>query len=97
MPGALKRVIHEATLVTYNLRGTNSPQEGVVTTARKPMATIYVDKSCHHWVVRDPDGNFWTLPSVELPWDERQPHQPTAETELEPVPGHYKDMLRLPF
>jgi hypothetical protein len=25
------------------------------------------------------------------------PYQLTAEADLEPVPGHYKDMLGLPF
>ena len=30
------------------------------------------------------------------PWDERQPFIPAEETELEPVPGHYKQMLGLP-
>ena len=60
-------------------------------------AALYVDRSCQQWVVRDPDGNFWVLPCVDDPWDHREPFNPTAETELEPVPGHYKDMLRLPF
>ena len=63
----------------------------------KPVVALFVDRSCQQWVVRDPDGNFWVLPSVEIPWDRRQPFQPTSETDLEPVPGHYKDMLGLPF
>src|SRR5262249_22294148 len=30
------------------------------------MAAIFVDRSCtDHWVVRDPDGNFWIVPPVE--------------------------------
>jgi hypothetical protein len=65
-------------------------------TVRKHV-TIYVDRSNGHWVVRDTDGNFWTLPSSEMPWDDRQPFFPNEETELEPVPGHYRYMLRLPF
>ena len=32
---------------------------------------------------------------IEDPWDQRQPFYPTEETELEPVPGHYKYMLGL--
>jgi hypothetical protein len=62
---------------------------------RKPHVTLYVDRSSQRWVVLDVEGNFWILPSVENPWDQRQPFLPTEETELEPVPGHYKYMLGL--
>jgi hypothetical protein len=65
--------------------------------AVKHAATLYVDKASQQWIVRDPEGNFWSLPSTDNPWDERQPFSPAEETELEPVPGHYKDMLGLPF
>ena len=58
---------------------------------------LYVDRSSQHWVVKDPDGNFWLLPSVENPWEQRRPFYPTEETELEPIPGHYKNMLGLPY
>jgi hypothetical protein len=68
-----------------------------MTVLRKPMAALFVDKSCQQWVVRDPEGKYWILPSVEDPWDQRQPYQPTSETDLEPVPGHYKTTLGLPF
>jgi hypothetical protein len=64
---------------------------------RKQRVTLYVDRSSQQWVVMDPEGNFWMLPNVENPWDQRQPIYPTEETELEPVPGHYKHMLGLPF
>jgi hypothetical protein len=61
-------------------------------------AGIYVDRTCtEHWIVRDPEGNFWIVPSVENPWECRRPFQPTEETELQPIPGHYKFMLGLPF
>ena len=63
----------------------------------KPVAALYVDKASRQWVVRDPEGNFWSLPSTDNPWDERQPFTPAEETELEPVPGHYKYMLGLPY
>jgi len=66
-------------------------------TVRKQVVAIYVDRSSRQWVVRDADGNFWILPTSDNPWDDRQPFTPTEETELEPVPGHYKYMLRLPF
>jgi hypothetical protein len=34
---------------------------------------------------------------VENPWDNRQPFEPSEDTLLESVPGHYKYMLGLPF
>jgi hypothetical protein len=36
------------------------------------------------------------VPSGENYWDRRRPFQPTEDTELEPVPGHYTYMLGLP-
>jgi hypothetical protein len=64
---------------------------------RKQVIAIYVDRSTQQWIVRDPNGSFWLLPSGENAWDQREPYQPTDETELEPVPGHYKYLLGLPF
>ena len=66
-------------------------------TVKKQIVTIFVDKSSQQWVVRDPDGNFWLLPAGDNPWDYRQPFEPTEEMELEPIPGHYKYLLNLPF
>lgn len=63
----------------------------------KRLGGLFVDRSGRQWIVQDPEGNFWILPSVKEAWDHREPFQPNAETDLEPVPGHYKDMLRLPF
>jgi hypothetical protein len=61
-------------------------------------AEIFVDRTCtDHWIVRDPEGSFWIVPPVENAWDRRQPFQPTEVTELEAIPGHYRDMLGLPF
>ncbi len=68
-----------------------------MTTLRKPLAALYVDRSCRQWIVRDPEGDFWILPSTKDPWDHRQPYRPNIETDLVAVPGHYKDMLGLPF
>ena len=65
--------------------------------ASKPVVALYVDKTTRQWIVRDSEGNFWSLPSTNNPWDERQPFTPAEGTELEPVPGHYKYMLGLPF
>ncbi|MCE9533179.1 MAG: hypothetical protein K8T89_18945 [Planctomycetes bacterium] len=64
---------------------------------RKHSVTLFVARSSQQWVVMDPEGKFWILPSKEHPWEQRQPFYPTEETELEPVPGHYKYMLGLPF
>jgi hypothetical protein len=64
---------------------------------RKQRVVLFVERSSEQWVVQDPEGHFWLLPSVDNPWSQRQPFQPTEATELEPVPGHYKDMLGLPF
>jgi hypothetical protein len=65
-------------------------------TVRKQVVAIFVDRSSQQWVVRDADGNFWVLPSTDNPWDDRQPFFLAEETELEPVPGHYKYLLGLP-
>ena len=68
-----------------------------MTALGKQMVGLFVDRACQQWIVRDPEGTFWILPSVDEPWEFRQPFYPSAETELEPVPGHYKDSLGLPF
>ena len=61
-------------------------------------AAIFVDRACTaHWIVRDPDGNFWIVPPVDNAWESRSPFEPTEETELESIPGHYRSMLGLPF
>jgi hypothetical protein len=68
-----------------------------ITVLVKQAVALFVDRSCQQWIVRDPEGNFWVLPSVEDAWTHRRPFYPTPDRELEPVPGHYKDMLQLPF
>jgi hypothetical protein len=65
-------------------------------TVRKQVVAIYVDRTNGQWIVRDSEGNFWSLPRTETPWDDRQPFVPAEDTELEPIPGHYKYMLGLP-
>ena len=66
-------------------------------TLRRVGVTLYVERASQQWIVLDQDGKFWALPSAENAWDRRQPFYPTEETELEPVPGHYKYMLGLPL
>ena len=64
---------------------------------RRLTFALYVDRCSQQWIVLDPDGQFWTVPAAEEePWVQRQSFVPTDETELEPVPGHYKHMLGLP-
>ena len=58
---------------------------------------IFVDKACpERWIARDSEGNFWIVRPVEDAWANREPFYPTDETELEPVPGHYRYVLGLP-
>ena len=65
---------------------------------RKQILGLYVDRSNQQWIALDPDGNYWAVSVFEEnPWDQRQPFFPSEETELEPVPGHYKHMLGLPL
>ena len=66
-------------------------------TERRRMVALFVERSYQQWVVRDPEGNFWLLPSVEDPWGYRQPFTLTPESKLESVPGHSTPMLGLPF
>ena len=64
---------------------------------RKEVVAVFADRAARQWIVRDPEGNYWLVPPVSNPWDHRQPFQPSEEMELQPVPGHYKDLLGLPF
>ena len=66
-------------------------------TAEKFAVALYVDRSTQQWIVRDPDGNFWIVPSGDDAWDRRLPFEPAPDGSLEPIPGHYKYLLCLPF
>lgn len=66
-------------------------------TIRKQVVNLFVDRTTQQWIVQDPDGNFWIVPVIDDAWDHREPFEPTSEMDLEPVPGHYKYMLGLPF
>ena len=66
----------------------------MTTPGRKPSSTLYVDRFTRQWVVRDPEGRFWTVPGDDSARaTPRERFFPTEETELQPVPGHYKHML----
>jgi hypothetical protein len=67
-------------------------------TTEKLVVGLYVDKTCPEcWIVQDHQGRFWMVPSGQDSWERRQPFQPTEETDLEPIPGHYKYVLGLPL
>lgn len=61
------------------------------------VVALYVDQESQQWVVRDPQGNFWALPTVNNAWENRLPFEPLTDKSLVPIPGHYKYSLRLPF
>ena len=63
----------------------------------KPVVSLYVDRLSRQWVVRDSSGDFWILPPVESAWEQRQPFEMTAESRLDPVPGHYRSALGIPI
>jgi hypothetical protein len=66
-------------------------------TLQKQVLALFADRQSQQWIVRDPEGNFWIVPSVENAWDHRQPFPQAEESDLVPVPAHYKDMLGLPY
>jgi hypothetical protein len=81
-----------------NSRILGSPGRLEVEATGKPTVGLFVDRSSpDYWVVRDPEGNFWMVPPAPSPWESRQPFSPSETAALEPVPGHYKYLLELPF
>ena len=71
-------------------------EERAMLAVRQQVLALYVDRPTQQWIVRDPDGKFWVVPPVDNAWDQRQPFNPTGDTDLEPIPGHYKYLLHLP-
>jgi hypothetical protein len=67
-----------------------------VTLLKKHVVSIFVDRSSRQWIVLDREGMYWVVPANEEGWSQRQPFTPTDETELEPVPAHYRYMLGVP-
>jgi hypothetical protein len=66
-------------------------------TVKKPTVSLFVDRTTQRWVVRDPDGQFWTVPPGEHAWERRELLEATPELDLEPIPGHYRYLFTLPF
>ena len=58
---------------------------------------LCVHKVTRQWIVRNPEGNVWSLPSTDNPWDEHQPFSSAEDTQLPPVPGHHKYTPGLPL
>jgi hypothetical protein len=78
-------------------RSREEVERGPMPITRKPAVSLYVDRERPaSWIVRDREGRFWLVPPGQHAWERRQPYQPTGETQLEPVPGHYRYMLGLP-
>jgi hypothetical protein len=73
------------------------PKEILMMAGTKRIQALYVDRESRQWVAQDADGKYWIVPGEGAnPWDDRRPFSPTEETDLRPVPGHYKHMLGLP-
>ena len=62
---------------------------------RKQVIALYADRSTQQWVVRDADGEYWIEQKGDDGIDRWEPYPLSEETELEPIPGHYKYLLRL--
>jgi hypothetical protein len=58
---------------------------------------LFADRRSNRWIVRDPDGQFWVVPTGENGWRRREPLDPNGDLELEPIPGHYRYLFDLPF
>jgi hypothetical protein len=67
-----------------------------MTILKKQVVSIFVDRSSRQWIVLDHEGNLWVVPPNEEGWNQRQPFTPADDSELEPVPRHYRYMLGVP-
>jgi hypothetical protein len=68
-----------------------------MTVARTHAVSIFVDRASRQWIVLDHEGAWWVVPPNEYGWEQRQPFVPPEDIELEPVPGHYRYVLGLPY
>jgi hypothetical protein len=80
-----------------DLRGADGAGGLVLSAATRHVVALFVDRRTRQWVVRDPTGDLWRLPSVDDSWDQREVFELTDDADLECVPGHYRYMLNLPF
>lgn len=63
----------------------------------RQLVALFVDRTTQQWVIRDPEGAWWRLPTIENCWHHREPFQLSEEADLNSVPGHYRHALNLPF
>ena len=68
-----------------------------MTALGKQVVALFVDRRASSGSCGIPKATSGFFLPSKNPWEHRQPFYPTDETDLEPVPGHYKDMLGLPF
>src|SRR5262249_26963162 len=55
-------------------RPPDSAREGrMMLTVRTRVVALYVDRASRQWIARDSDGNLWSLPPTDKPWDDRLP------------------------
>jgi len=93
-----KATIHSNILrEEFKLENCHVTEDEAMLAVGKHAVALYANRTTQQWIVRDPEGIFWVVPSGEDAWNQRAPFQPTDETELEPLPGHYKYLLQLPF
>jgi hypothetical protein len=60
------------------------------------VTALYVDRLTQQWVVRDGEGQFWSL-AGNGDWEQRRPFTLTMDHSLEPVPRHYLSQLQRPL
>jgi hypothetical protein len=48
---------HDQIRVAFALHG-HAPEEYDMISGRKRLIALFVERLCHQWVVRDPDGNL---------------------------------------
>lgn len=76
--------------------GPDEEFESRTMTVMRPTLAVFVDRLSQQWVVRDREGQFWTLPHGPSPWNHREPFELSEDSVLEPVPSHYCCFLGIP-
>lgn len=66
-------------------------------TTQNQVIALFIDRTSQQWIVRDREGNFWLVPPGENAWEQRQPFVPDESSGLEPIPGHYRYLLDIPY
>jgi hypothetical protein len=90
---AAESIIQDAESISIR----HAQEERNMIAVRQHVVALFVDRVTQQWIVRDPDGQLWSVSTDEDGWERRQPYEPTDDADLQPIPGHYKYLLRLPF